>query len=451
MKKSGAEKWTTRPENGILKSMKKPEKKDGPLIAAVSTPPGRGAIAIVRLSGEGAAETAAALFDKKAERLQPRQMYYGELTAAHGIKDRAVLVVFRRGASYTGEEAAEIHCHGSPVVTSAVLMRLYEMGARAAERGEFTRRAYFNGKLDLTEAEGVIDLIDSESEAAARAAYCEADGRLKKTIGEIADCLTEVAAAIGAAIDYPEEGLEETLPVGEIKKAAERLAALKDSYPAGCAAISGVNVALIGKPNAGKSTLFNALVGYERSIVTDTAGTTRDTVSEGYIYKGLRFNVIDTAGIRQAESEPERQGILRSRRAAAGADVVVETDENGVFSEENALKVRTKGDLRAEKGAADLVVTAVSGQGIDALKEMIYRRAGNLTLSDVTLTNLRQYEAVAEAYDSVEAAQRALGDEAADCAAAALSEALNALGKVTGEYATDAVIDRIFARFCVGK
>ena len=150
--------------------MKKPEKKDGPLIAAVSTPPGRGAIAIVRLSGEGAAETAAALFDKKAERLHPRQMYYGELTAAHGIKDKAVLVVFRRGASYTGEEAAEIHCHGSPVVTSAVLMRLYEMGARAAERGEFTRRAYFNGKLDLTEAEGVIDLIDSESEAAARAA-----------------------------------------------------------------------------------------------------------------------------------------------------------------------------------------------------------------------------------------------------------------------------------------
>ena len=344
MKKSGAEKWTTRPENGILKSMKKPEKKDGPLIAAVSTPPGRGAIAIVRLSGEGAAETAAAMFDKKAERLHPRQMYYGELTAAHGIKDKAVLVVFRRGASYTGEEAAEIHCHGSPVVTSAVLMRLYEMGARAAERGEFTRRAYFNGNLDLTEAEGVIDLIDSESEAAARAAYCEADGRLKKTIGEIADCLTEAAAAIGAAIDYPEEGLEETLPVGEIKKAADRLAALKDSYPAGSAAISGVNVALIGKPNAGKSTLFNALVGYERSIVTDTAGTTRDTVSEGYIYKGLRFNVIDTAGIRQAESEPERQGILRSRRAAAGADVVVETDENGVFTEENALKVRTKGD-----------------------------------------------------------------------------------------------------------
>lgn len=431
--------------------MKKSEKRDGPLIAAVSTPPGRGAIAIVRLSGEGAAEAAAALFGKRAALLRPRQMYYGELTAAHGIKDKAVLVVFRRGESYTGEEAAEIHCHGSPVVTSAVLMRLYETGARAAEKGEFTRRAYFNGKLDLTEAEGVIDLIDSESEAAARAAYSEADGRLKQTIGEIADCLTEAAAAVGAAIDYPEEGLEETLPEAEIKRAAERLAALKDSYPAGSAAISGVSVALIGKPNAGKSTLFNALVGYERSIVTDTAGTTRDTVSEGYIYKGMRFNVVDTAGIRQAESEPERQGILRSRRAAAGADVVVETDEDGVFTEEKALKVRTKGDLSAEKGAADLVVSAASGQGIDALKEMIYARAGNLALSDVTLTNLRQYEAVAEAYDSVEAALGALGDAALDCAAAALSEALTALGKVTGEYATDAVIDRIFARFCVGK
>lgn len=426
-------------------------RQDETMIAAVSTPPGRGAIAVIRISGKGAAEAAASLFGRKKEEIKPRYMYYGTLEAADGVKDKAMFVCFEKEKSYTGEESAEIHCHGSAVVTSAVLMALYSKGARQAERGEFTRRAYFNGKLDLTQAEGIIDLIDSSSAAAARAAYSEADGALKNVVEQIADEITDAAAAIGAAIDYPEEGLEEVMPEKQLCEALKRLNELKNSYSAGSAAVSGVNVALIGKPNAGKSTLFNALVGYERSIVTDTEGTTRDTVSEGYIYKGIRFNVTDTAGLREAESEPERLGIIRSRKAAAAADVVIETDENGQFTAEGAIKVLTKSDLGRKSDGADITVSAIENSGIDSLRELIYTRAGDLTLSDVTLTNLRQYEAVNEAAEGVGAAIDALKNDTVDCAAVALHGALTALGRVTGEHATDAVIQRIFERFCVGK
>ena len=422
--------------------------KDGGLIAAVSTAAGRGAIAIVRLSGEGAAAAAASLFGWTPEKLKPRYMYYGTLTAADGVRDNAVLVYFERGKSYTGEQSAEIHCHGSPVVTAAVLKVLCDNGARLAERGEFTRRAYCNGKLDLTQAEGIIDLIDSGSTAAAKAAYSQADGALFHCINEIAQTLTDAAAAVGAAIDYPDE--VEEMPDVDLQPALERLRQLKAGYPAGSAAVSGVKVALVGKPNAGKSTLFNALVGRDRSIVTDVAGTTRDTVNDGYEYKGVRFELIDTAGIHEARDEPERQGIERSRRAAEQADVVLEIDDAGAFTIPGAVRVQSKADLD-KTPAGDLTVSGLTGTGVRELKEYIYRRAGDLVVQDVTLTNLRQYEAVCEALDATQSAADALQNAAPDCAASDLHAALTALGRVTGVTAAQTVVNRIFERFCVGK
>lgn len=424
--------------------------KPGHLITAVSTPSGRGAIAIVRVSGEKAAQIAAQLFGKNADELQRRYMYYGTLTAADGIRDSAMLVLFDSDSSYTGEESAEIHCHGSPVITAAIVKRLCDVGARIAERGEFTRRAYLNGKLDLTQAEGIIDLIDSGSTAAAKAAYMQADGALYREIQKLTEQLTDAAAALGAAIDYPEE-IDEEVPDLRLPEIAKRLERLQSSYTAGSAAVDGVRVTLFGKPNAGKSTLFNALLGYERSIVTDIAGTTRDTVSEGYEYKGVRFQLTDTAGIREARDEPERQGILRSERAAQTADIILEIDETGKFTRPDAIRVLSKNDLRQKTGAYDASVSALTGEGIDELKELVYQRAGNLQLGDVVLTNLRQYEAVSEARRAVEGAIAALTDATADCAAVELNNALRYLGTVTGVCAEQATVNRIFERFCVGK
>lgn len=422
----------------------------GDLITAVSTPPGRGAIAVIRLSGDGAMAAAAGLFGREPTDLRPRYMYYGTAQAADGIQDKAVFVLFEQGHSYTGEESAEIQCHGSPVVTAAIIKALLAKGARLAEKGEFTRRAYLNGKLDLTQAEGIIDLIDSRSTEAARAAFSQADGTLYIYIQRAADEITEIAAAVGAAIDYPEEGLEEELPTVEFGGVKKSLTALQESYPAGRAAVAGVNVVLIGRPNAGKSTLFNALVGYERAIVTETAGTTRDTVTEGYEYKGVRFHVTDTAGLREAADEPERQGILRSRTAAETADVLLEVDEEGLFTRADALHVLSKSDKNALSGG-DISVSGATGDGLEALKETIYVRAGTRPIQDVTLTNLRQYEAVCETLDCICAAEQALKNAMPDCAASELHNALTALSRITGVRAADAVVDRIFARFCVGK
>ena len=282
----------------------------GRLIAACSTPPGRGAVAIVRLSGENALDVACGMFGLSVEQVPDRTAVYGKLTAA-GLCDSAVLLCFRAPRSYTGEDTAEIQCHGSPVIVDAILREAVFRGARIAEPGEFTRRAYQNGKLDLTAAEGIIDLIDSQSEAAAKAAFQLADGALYREIERISVLLTAAAADVGAVLDYPDEAEETDVDLRPIGAALDKLI---DGYPAGTAAHDGVRVTLTGTVNAGKSTLFNALLGKDRAIVTDIPGTTRDTVTDSYEYKGVRFYLTDTAGVREATDAVERLGIERSRR-----------------------------------------------------------------------------------------------------------------------------------------
>lgn len=418
---------------------------NGPLIVAVSTPPGRGAIAIVRFSGEKAAETVCGMFEVKRENIADRTVRYGRLRA-DGIMDNAVFILFRGSASYTGEDSAEIHCHGSPVITAAVLNEAIRRGARVAAPGEFTRRAYLNGKLDLTAAEGIIDLIDSTSAAGARAAYELADGALYKRIGKVAEAITAAAADIAAAIDYPEEADTRDVDLAPILTELQTLA---NGYPAGAAAKEGVNVVIAGPVNAGKSALFNALLGRDRAIVTDVPGTTRDTVTDSYEYKGIRFHLTDTAGIRESEDAVERLGIERSRKALRCGDIILSVAENGTFTTEGTIRVGSKGDLSLHKDA-DITVSAKTGENIEALKEMIYTRvpqAGNGAL----LVNARQYEAVVRAAEHVGFAAEALTNFTPDCAASELDWALTELGAVTGVRATDAIIDDIFKRFCVGK
>lgn len=415
------------------------------LIAAVATPAGRGAVAIVRLSGQNAVETACAMFDKDPKTVPDRTAVYGTVRAS-GICDNAILLCFHAPHSYTGEDSAEIQCHGSPVVADAVVREAVARGARIAAPGEYTRRAYQNGKLDLTAAEGVIDLIESRSAAAARAAFRLADGALHRAIERIAEQLTACAADVGAVLDYPDEAEETDVDLGSPIAALDKLIA---GYPAGVAAHDGVRVTIVGAVNVGKSTLFNALVGCERAIVTDIPGTTRDTVTESFEYNGVRFYLTDTAGLRETQDVVERLGIERSHAAVQTSDIVVEVSDTDRFNLADALHVVSKGDL-VQKSGGDLIVSAKTGDGIETLKQMLFDRVPHVG-DEVLLTNARQFEAVTRAKQAATFARDALRDGQADCAASELHRALVALGEVTGVKAADAVIDSIFSRFCVGK
>ena len=301
------------------------------LIAAIATPPGTGGVGILRLSGPGAIEAAAQVFSPAGPTAladaPDRQLLYGKLLDEKGQGlDSALAFVSRAPRSYTGEDTAELQCHGSPMVLSLALEALYAAGARAAQPGEFTQRAFLNGKLDLTQAEAVIDLIDAETAAAARNAAAQLDGGLRRVLEPIQEALLEVTSRFYAVVDYPDEDIEDAGPE-EIQRAMtsaeEGLTRLLASCKRGQVLKKGVRTAIVGLPNAGKSSLLNALAGYERAIVTDVPGTTRDTVEESVLCGGVLLRLVDTAGFRETEDEVERLGVERSRRAMEEAELIL--------------------------------------------------------------------------------------------------------------------------------
>lgn len=418
-------------------------------IVALSSAHGKGAIAVIRLSGKDSLSLLRGAFKKEFE---PRKAVHGKIDVKR-VKDDIIAVYFNAPNSFTGEDVVEIYCHGSSIVTEAIIRYFIENGARLANRGEFTRRAFENGKLTLSESEGIIDLIDSTSESGARAAYNLASGALSKELEKIKRSLTEISASINVEIDYPEEDVgastsEENLAA--VERAIEKTEKLEASYEAGKKITGGVNVVIGGVPNAGKSTLLNALVGYERAIVTDEAGTTRDTVEASYVYKDVLFNVTDTAGVREgALSKAETLGIERSVAALEGCDVAVLLDGFDCGSE-NKIKVHAK----ADKGRTDgvLNVSALTGEGIEALKEEIYEKSRVVATDEVMLTNLRQYEAIRSVKEALLRVKAAMEKkEPAEAVAFELFSALAALNDMDGVTATREVVDEIFSRFCVGK
>ena len=294
-------------------------------IAAIATAPAAAAVGIVRLSGAETRRVLAALFTpvdgRSAAELPPRRMTYGTVRDAEGrTLDHALAVVFSAGHSYTGEESAELHCHGSPVVLQEVLRAAFAAGARQARAGEFTERAFLNGKMDLTEAEAVIDLIDAETAEAAR------NGALRRPLEQVYDALLGLTSRFYAVVDYPDEDIEDlTLAETErtLTESEQTLVALLGTFARGRVLKSGAATAIVGAPNAGKSSLLNALVGYDRAIVTDLPGTTRDTVEEKAVVGGVLLRLIDTAGIRETDDAVERLGVERSRRAVESADLVI--------------------------------------------------------------------------------------------------------------------------------
>jgi len=449
-------------------------------IAAIATGSGRSAIGIVRLSGPGSLPAVERLFTPFSggplSAHTAGSLVYGALRDNGGnLLDRCLATYSAAPKSYTGEDTAELQCHGSPAVLTAALESLFALGVRQAGPGEFTRRAFLNGRMDLTQAEAVIDLIDAETPAAARCAASQLDGAMSRKIGNIYDGLITLMAHFDVVLDYSDEDLEPfhaseiTDAVGQ---AAKELAGLAATYRRGRRLYDGVPCAIVGRPNSGKSSLLNALLGYDRAIVTDIPGTTRDTVEEKAAVGGVLLRLIDTAGLRETGDTVERIGVERSRNALARAELaLVLIDGSQAVTEEDLailslaqtcpqmLVVATKRDKPAyarpalPEGVALIELSSRTGQGLDALERAVAERFpdGGGSSGEI-LTSRRQAEAVGRAAEYLKAVFE--GMEAGMTPDAVLSDvelALDALGEVTGRTVKEDVTDRIFQRFCVGK
>ncbi len=426
-------------------------------IVALSTPVGRGAIAIIRLSGRRSHELLGKLF-RPFGVLAPNVLTLG-IIEADGVRDKVMAVIFSAPKSYTGEDMAEVHCHGSPEIAARIIRGFISQGATAAEPGEFTKRAFLAGKLSLDEAEAVGDLIAAQSAAQINAAFDAMQGKVNGEITAIYDTILGVVGAFEAAVDYPEEDVEEQTAEEAREKltsARERLKALADTYADGEKIRGGVRVAIIGVPNAGKSSLLNRLLGRERAIVTANAGTTRDTIEESYEYRGVLFTLVDTAGLRETSDEAERAGVERSASAAKTAHIVLRVMDLtslatvDVETSGKIIDVYNKSDLVKSKRDG-IVISAATGAGIDDLREAIYSQAITGAADGCCLTDARHYDLVLSALGELSSALGELGRVPLDCVLVGLRNALHFLGSVTGANATEDVIDNIFSKFCVGK
>lgn len=441
-------------------------------IAAVSTAAGTGGVAIIRISGTAPEKIAEQMFftssGKKVSEFEPYRMYVGEIRAKD-FCDNGICVFFKAPKSFTGENVIELHCHGGVAITRGVLNRTFELGARPATKGEFTKRAFLNGKLSLSSCEGLIDMINSESETQIRSGYYLFREKLKNKIIFVQNELTDVLAEIDANIDYPEEGLideggEEIK--NKLKITADKLDALKKSYSNGRIISDGIKVALIGKTNTGKSSLLNALTGEERAIVTSVAGTTRDVVEGKALIGGIKFDFYDTAGIRETDDEVEKIGIERSEKLIDGADFLIfvadgsrkvspdELDLLEKIGQKNHIVVINKSDELAESigVTGDIVVSAKTGENIEELKKLILQKsAGKTDLNGEYITEKRHYIAICDSLESLNRAIDAIDEYPLDLVSCDIKQAWEKLGEITGTTASEDVIEQIFAKFCVGK
>lgn len=442
-------------------------------IAAIATPAVPSAIGILRISGENALAVLDALFapagGKPMSEQPARRMVYGAVRDAQGrVIDHALAVWFAAEHSYTGEVGAEVHCHGSPVVLNEALAAAFAVGARQAKAGEFTKRAFLNGKMDLTEAEAVVDLIDAETAEAARNAAGQVDGALRRLAESAYDKLLDIASRFYAVVDYPDEDIEDASPAeveATLQETGTALSDLLSTYARGKIIKNGVTTAIIGAPNAGKSSLLNRLVGYDRAIVTDVAGTTRDTVEEKALVGGVLLRLIDTAGLRDTDDAVEQLGVERSRKAVEQADLILAltdgsrpptAEDHDAFalarsSGKPYLLLRTKCDLGGD--GEGIAVSSVTGEGFDELEAAVAALFPMLPPQIGTLlTNTRQTEAVSRALAAVREALSALrGGMTPDVVLTEVEAASNALGELTGRTAREDMVARIFERFCVGK
>ena len=464
-------------------------------IAAISTPPGRGGIGIVRLSGPHAASIAAQLIrlrqplEHGRARLadvldEPASASGASLRSSNSSIDEAMVTLFSAPNSYTGDDLVEIAAHGSPVVLDLLLRHALTLGARLAEPGEFTERAFLAGKIDLTQAEAVRDLIDAQTLTQARQAAGQMGGALSRRVAPVKNTLVELIALLEAGIDFAEDDVD-IAPQSEIARRIESLLppiiALEASFARGRIVHDGLTMAIVGRPNAGKSSLFNRLVERDRAIVTATPGTTRDLVTERISLDGIPLELVDTAGLREAFEEVEQLGIARSREALADAAIVLvvldatqslNEEEHGLLSavqdraallainktdlagsETFRAAVKTDESLAAQFGIPSVATSALTGDGIGLLREKIVQLAtGGAAAEPGLLTNLRQQQAIVTAHAALEDSRRANETRTPhEMILLDLYRALWALDSLTGQTTPDDILNLIFSTFCIGK
>ena len=452
-------------------------------IAAIATGAVVSAIGIVRISGVDAIAAADKVFHAaggvKLRDADNRHMYYGELTGADGaLVDLCLCFISREPDSYTGEDTVEFHCHGSPVVLSEILRMLFSLGVRQAQAGEFTKRAFLNGRLDLTQAEAVIDLIEAETPSAALNAAGQLRGAVGLSLEPVYRTLVDVMAHFHAVLDYPDEDIEDFEMQGylsALRDSEERLARILSTHDRGRVLRDGIPTAIIGRPNTGKSSLLNALLGYDRAIVTNIAGTTRDTIEEKISIGGVQLRLIDTAGVRKTDDTIEKLGVERTLAALSGAGLVIlvldgslplcDEDISALHSippDVPKIAAVNKSDLTHVLSQDDLSglgldscrISALTGDGLDLLESLIGSIFPELGIppSGEIITNARHAESISRAKDSVCHAIAGISESVTpDAVLTEVESALAAIGEVTGQVMREDVISRIFERFCVGK
>ena len=439
-------------------------------IAAISTALATAGVAVIRISGDCPLKIAEKMFKPVSKTLvsdfEPNKMYAGEISA-DGFSDFGLCVYFKAPKSFTGEDTVEFHSHGGVAIAQGILRKILSLGARLAENGEFTKRAFLNGKLSLASAEGLIDMINSSSVGGVKAGYSLYREKLTAKVCSMQEKLTAALSQIDADMDFPEEGLEETSrenTAETLKEVIAEIQTLLASFKFGSRVISGVKVAICGKPNVGKSSILNALLSYDKAIVSETAGTTRDVVEGVIDINGVRFNLFDTAGIRDAKDDIENIGVKLSEKTVKASDVVLfvmsalgasEEDEKvyALIKDLPRITVINKTDCGEYKDErADLYVSAKTGQGIDTLRKEIYdKTVGTVDFNSDFLCEERHFAALKNAADKLSAALSAVKETPLDILAVDILAGWQYLGEISGKTASEDIIDDIFSRFCVGK
>ncbi|MEE1004508.1 MAG: tRNA uridine-5-carboxymethylaminomethyl(34) synthesis GTPase MnmE [Bacteroidaceae bacterium] len=444
-------------------------------ICALATPPG-GAIAIIRVSGPDAITVTEKIFSKSLEKAKGYTLHFGQVTDADGKElDEVLVSLFRAPHSYTGEDSIEISCHGSSYIVQRLLESLIKNGARQAEPGEYTMRAFMNGKLDLSQAEAVADLISSSTQATHQMAMNQLRGQFSKELAELRGQLLQLTSLLELELDFNDQDVEfanrEQL-TSLMEKVEKHISGLADSFQTGNAIKNGIPVAIIGAPNVGKSTLLNALVGEERAIVSNIQGTTRDLIEDTIQIDGITFRFIDTAGIRKTQDQLEQMGIERSIQAAEKAKVILFlTEKNQPFpdiefrADQVVLQVINKCDLslpsssylyHREPEGRLFHISAANGDGIELLRQALVRESAmpmTLDTTNTVVTNVRHYNALKQSIDALQRAKQAFESGIpTDLVAEDLRQCLHYLGEITDtEITSDDILQNIFHTFCIGK
>ena len=451
-------------------------------IAAISTPRGEGGIGIVRISGNNALEILGKIFKPKSkkniEELKNFSINYGHLYDGKNLVDEVLVSVMKAPNTYTKEDIVEINCHGGFVITEKVLETVLKNGARISESGEFTRRAFLNGRLDLTQAEAVMDIIHGKTEKSVSLSLDQLRGDLKEQIGHLKKLVLDVAAHINVVLDYPEEGIDDPLPenlVGNLREVMDTTDILIRSYDKGKMIKEGIKTAIVGKPNVGKSSILNSVLKEERAIVTHVAGTTRDVIEEVVNLKGIPLVLVDTAGIRKTDDLVENIGVEKSKQLIESADLILfvvdgsrAVDEEDMriheaIKAEKVIGILNKIDIREDIDLSPLTkinkwleISAIKNQGIDEMEEEIYNHIIEENVEDssqkITITNIRHKSALEKTKQSIENIFETIENGLPmDLMAVDIKGALDSLSEVTGEISSEDLLDHIFSNFCVGK